>query len=662
MIQPVALVSDRDGNRRIPRQIQTLIGNPAFPILIILLLNLLLATWIVSDYGESWDEDFRYSYGERSLRAYSQAVERLDRDEKGPFYVMAALLAAEQLKRVYPYMPRVDRLHLVNFLSFEISLLFLYFICLRLVDKLAAVGVVLLFNTQPLLWGHAFVNPKDIPFMAFFTGSIALGIWMTESFAEIQVSAEDAFPDGVRFNRMELKKIFTGRMAVALALTVLIGLVLYFSRGIVGSWIAQLVGNAYTAEPGSRLYQLFSLFAENRNTIPAEDYILKGIRLYDQVLSLLGWGSIFLLLILAYQVMGRAVEVNAGGRRLSLPGLLARVILAGAFVGFSASIRVLGPAAGVLVGAYSWLKNGRKAFLVLPLYAVTAILVTYLTWPGLWGDAVQRYLGFITKASEFPFQGKALFFGVEYPATDLPRMYLPVMLSLQFTEVALILFGLGVIYGIYRARKGNLDRGLLVVISVWLFLPLFLAVIIQPPMYDNFRHFLFIVPPAFVFAGLGIAAVLDRLKAPAWKFIFLAAALLPGIYWLVQLHPYQYVYYNTLVGGPGGAFRRFETDYWALSYREATEYLNEVAPFGSKVVVWGPDHVVKRYAREDLEILEFKEGEGGQQPAPDYAILSSRWNNDQLLFPGAKTLFWVGRDGAVFAVVKQISSQPADAP
>jgi hypothetical protein len=154
------------------------------------------------------------------------------------------------------------------------------------------------------------------------------------------------------------------------------------------------------------------------------------------------------------------------------------------------------------------------------------------------------------------------------------------------------------------------------VIGAWLFIPLFLAILVQPPLYDNFRHFLFIVPPAFVIAGLGIAAVLDRLKSPAWKLVFLVAVLLPGVYWLFQLHPYQYVYYNALVGGPGGSFRRFETDYWALSYREATDYLNEVATPGARVVVWGPDHVVKRYAREDLEILEYKEGSSEQQPAP----------------------------------------------
>ena len=38
---------------------------------------------------------------------------------------------------------------------------------------------------------------------------------------------------------------------------------------------------------------------------------------------------------------------------------------------------------------------------------------------------------------------------------------------------------------------------------------------------------------------------------------------------MVYLHPYEYVYFNQLIGGTLGAEERFETDYWATSYREA---------------------------------------------------------------------------------------------
>ena len=62
---------------------------------------------------------------------------------------------------------------------------------------------------------------------------------------------------------------------------------------------------------------------------------------------------------------------------------------------------------------------------------------------------------------------------------------------------------------------------------------------------------------------------------------------MPG--WLASfhLHPYQYIYYNSFIGGPQGAFRRYETDYWMTSFREATAYVNSVAPENARLIVWG---------------------------------------------------------------------------
>jgi len=43
----------------------------------------------------------------------------------------------------------------------------------------------------------------------------------------------------------------------------------------------------------------------------------------------------------------------------------------------------------------------------------------------------------------------------------------------------------------------------------------------------------------------------------------------------VRLHPYEYLYYNDLVGGLPGAARRNETDYWVNMMPEAVEQLEE---------------------------------------------------------------------------------------
>jgi hypothetical protein len=111
----------------------------------------------------------------------------------------------------------------------------------------------------------------------------------------------------------------------------------------------------------------------------------------------------------------------------------------------------------------------------------------------------------------------------------------------------------------------------MLVLSTWAFLPVLGVILFRPTLYDNFRHFFFIVPPLFVFAGIGLQAILDRLRSPLWKTLVVTLAILPGVYGMITLHPYQYV-----LQPPGwrlqGAFRQYEMDYWATSYREATEF------------------------------------------------------------------------------------------
>ena len=47
-----------------------LTSNKYFPIIVLISINLIIASLIVTDYGESWDEAPRYRYAKISLNAY----------------------------------------------------------------------------------------------------------------------------------------------------------------------------------------------------------------------------------------------------------------------------------------------------------------------------------------------------------------------------------------------------------------------------------------------------------------------------------------------------------------------------------------------------------------------------------------------------------------
>ena len=82
---------------------------------------------------------------------------------------------------------------------------------------------------------------------------------------------------------------------------------------------------------------------------------------------------------------------------------------------------------------------------------------------------------------------------------------MPVLLAIQLTEPVWVLFAIGLTVAIYGSIKRRLEsRELLALTLVWFVLPLVTFMIVRPTMYDNFRQSLFILPPIFFMAGIGV--------------------------------------------------------------------------------------------------------------------------------------------------------------
>ena len=653
-----------------------LISHDYFPIGLLITLLLIVGSMIVTDYGESWDEQLRYRYATNSLSAYLGDSKGL-RGEKGSFYVMAAKLGSEALRWIRKDWLPIESWHFMHFLSFLLGLFFFYKLCLRLMNIWTAFVTTLFFGTQPLIWGHAFINPKDIPFMAFFLGSLATGLAMVDT---LTVRPLDEGRKGAGSNPGDLsifstlsrdwqvlnrkwRGLFASWGGVFVA--ILLGLIIFHAPATQA--MAGLIERAYFAEPSSALGKIFSTLAENMRAIPLENYVQKSLKLYPRLVLLYAMLVIAVNIAFALRLFPTATremwrEHAIPFAKLVLKSILNKHVLgAGILLGLCTSTRVIGPTAGALVAVYFLLKTGRKAIPTLIAFFTITLVISYLTWPNLWGAPLKNYIGSFTQASDFPWDGKVMFAGVDYPVSELPRAYLPVLLSLQFTEPAMILFLAGLAVAITRSIGKAVDRKLVAMLALWLIMPIAVGMLLQTTMYDNFRHFLFVIPSIFLFVGLGIQAILDKLKSIPARIVILIVLLLPNLYWDVQLHPYQYVYYNSLTGGVRGAFRNYEMDYWATSYREAINYLNENAPANARVVVWGPDHVVKSLARADLLIEKYDNENFQVKSGPSFAIVSSRHDKDLTLFPEAKQLLTVGRDGAIFAVVKQLDqTHPPD--
>ena len=101
--------------------------------------------------------------------------------------------------------------------------------------------------------------------------------------------------------------------------------------------------------------------------------------------------------------------------------------------------------------------------------------------------------------------------------------------------------------------------------------PLVYAMVARPTAYNALRHFIFVAAapgdPGRSGPGPRAAACWHRGMRRIAQAAIVAGCLLPVIR-MVQLHPYEYVYFNDLSGGVPAAAGRYELDYWGTSFAE----------------------------------------------------------------------------------------------
>lgn len=172
-------------------------------------------------------------------------------------------------------------------------------------------------------------------------------------------------------------------------------------------------------------------------------------------------------------------------------------------------------------------------------------------------------------------------------------------------------------------------------------------------MYDGFRHFMFVIPPIFIVAGMAFEFIQEKI-APAWlRAATILILLFPGLIGIAKLHPYEYAYYNSFVGGTDKVFRQYETEYWLTCYKQAVEELNQSETNPANLYVHREAYIAEYYANSNITTLELK-GAMKDVMSGDYVLVSSRSNEDQKIFKDAPVVINVTRGGATFCVIKQI--------
>jgi hypothetical protein len=505
-----------------------------FYLSLLILTNLIIGVSWISDYGESWDEARLHLYADQSINAYHALFDpRIPVDfgnddlrYYGSAYLVGMALLVRGFQSLFPQAAVIDLWHMGNFVCLQFGLVCFYFLARRFTGELPSLLTTILFSSQPLIWGHGFINPKDIPFMTFFLATILLGYKMLD----------------------ELEK------------------------------------------------QDFSLKT-----------LIKNPWFYP----------------------------------------------AGIVLGITISIRILGSAAGLIVLLRLAFRNLHWALRTSYAYYALALFVSFLTWPYLWTSPIENFLKSLYLMLKFQWVGQVLFDGVYYATDQLPRHYFLQLFMMQFTETALILFGIGLVMLFVRGIHREYDT-LVILVSIWLILPVAFILIKGMNLYDNTRQLLFIFPSVFLIISVGLEFILNLLK-PLWaQILIIFVILFPGIAGILDYHPFEYTYYNFLTVSTRQISRNYETDYWATSYKQASAYLNENAPDRAVVIVGGPSQLIKHYAREDLQVKGFDELEKNYADDPYYLVLTTRYDMDLKISPDHPPIYSVEHNGSILSVIKYI--------
>jgi hypothetical protein len=282
-----------------------------------------------------------------------------------------------------------------------------------------------------------------------------------------------------------------------------------------------------------------------------------------------------------------------------------------------------------------------------------AYLTMVITWPYLWENPIGKFIEVVRFMADNPTQLRVLFYGQLYPADQLPLRYLPSLMLFTLTEPVFPLAALGAILATVRFFRRTIEWKSLLVISGWLFIPLVYVLVKRPPMYDGFRHFLFIIPPLFIFAGITFDVIKSTINSRWIQAILLLVVLVPGILQSFYLHPYQYTYYNQYVGGTGEAAYRFETDYWLTCYKEAVEELLPYTKEDTILHVRREYLIASYYAPKELSVKDYQNSKKTIKPG-DFVLMNSRANPSLQRYRNPnQAVLRVGRDGALFCVTQR---------
>jgi Dolichyl-phosphate-mannose-protein mannosyltransferase len=205
------------------------------------------------------------------------------------------------------------------------------------------------------------------------------------------------------------------------------------------------------------------------------------------------------------------------------------------------------------------------------------------------------------------WQGYVQIHGEYFLFDKIPWYYLLTYFGISMPLFLLALIGAGAVYGVVRRDP------LIISFAVVCIVFLTYQAVTGARVYNGYRHFLFLLPFTMLIAAYPIGRLLDSHLPWVARIATIAVAAVGTVAATVsiyQLFPYQYSFYNMLVGGVPGADGRYYIDVWLSAEREALREIEEIADTNEVIRIHAcgsrlnfADH--PRFRRVELEDADY---------------------------------------------------------
>src|SRR5260370_768067 len=187
---------------------------------------------------------------------------------------------------------------------------------------------------------------------------------------------------------------------------------------------------------------------------------------------------------------------------------------------------------------------------------VLGYLVMGLIWPWSIIEPGNPFHALTYFSHFFEKPWKEMFDGALVSVPDMPCSYLPTLVALHLPAVLLGLPIAGVVGSFMSLSPSDVSarrKSILLTLTLAATLPLVIAMVKRPALYNGIRHFIFVIPPMTLLAGAAFAWTMNWLKEnrrswqPAAVAIF-SFGLLLRLGEMIPPHPLQSAHFNHLRG------------------------------------------------------------------------------------------------------------------